>query len=135
MLCFNYTVGFSWSVAVLECPLCTVPRKDRPADAWQAGAHFRTSLESRCAASCTGAKSHSLFLSYRANLPTSLGRVIFTPNVSSVGYRMRLSVRCCQATHQLPFREPGGMHATGYPAALRLCTCIWSWALLQARRR
>lgn len=43
MLCFNYTVGFSWSVAVLSRPLCVPSYKDRPLDAWQASPrqHFQ----------------------------------------------------------------------------------------------
>lgn len=48
---------------------------------------------------------------------------------------MRLSVRYGVVTRQLPFREHEAMHTPGYPAALRLCTFIWSWALLKALRR
>jgi len=35
MLCFNYTVGFFWSVAVLKCPVCLIPCKDLKSDTWQ----------------------------------------------------------------------------------------------------
>lgn len=36
MLCFNYTVGFSWSVAVLSRPLYVLRCKDQADDIWQA---------------------------------------------------------------------------------------------------
>ncbi|CAL5999910.1 Hypothetical_protein [Hexamita inflata] len=35
MLCFNYTVGFFQSVAVLNCPWCVRGCKDHPAHIWQ----------------------------------------------------------------------------------------------------
>jgi hypothetical protein len=34
VLCFNYTVGFSWSVAVLNRPLWSPPNKDHHPHAW-----------------------------------------------------------------------------------------------------
>jgi len=55
--------------------------------------HFGTSNGSRGYVSPTGIQSHSLSQGYRADLPTSLGRVIFSLEVSCLGDLMRLSVR------------------------------------------
>jgi len=41
MLCFNYTVGFSWSVAVLSRPLCSQRVKDHQPNAWHPKARQR----------------------------------------------------------------------------------------------
>jgi len=51
------------------------------------------SPRSECSRPRTGVQSHSLSQGYRADLPTSLGRVIFSLEVSSLGDLMRLSVR------------------------------------------
>jgi len=65
-------------------------------------AHVSTSNGSQCTRSHTSAQSHSLSQSYRADLPTSLARVIFSPEVSSLGDLMRLSVRSQSDTRSSP---------------------------------
>jgi len=55
-----------------------------------------------------GHQSHSFFRSYRANLPTSLRRVIFQPKVACLRYLMRLSVRSSTPTCRL-FMGPHSM--------------------------
>jgi len=55
--------------------------------------HYHTLSRSQYKISYTKVKSHSLFQSYRAVLPTSLKRVYFSPKISNLRDRMRLSVR------------------------------------------
>jgi len=91
--------------------------------------HFSASQGSRLPRFLTGVQSHSLFRSYRAVLPTSLTCVIFSPKVTCLRDRMRLSVRYPPVTHQLPFMEYENMHTASYPVALLQCPPFWSWAL------
>lgn len=94
--------------------------------------HFNASHGSRLPKSPTGVQSHSLSRSYRADLPTSLTCVIFSPKVTCLRDRMRLSVRKEFVTHQLPFMEYEIMHTTSYPAALLQCPLFWNWVLRKA---
>jgi len=64
------------------------------------------SPRSECKGFSTGVQSHSLSQGYRADLPTSLGRVIFSLEVSSLGDLMRLSVRCPPVTRSPSWGAP-----------------------------
>jgi len=92
MLCFNYTVGFSESVAVLNCPSCLERAKIGRLTSGELP-RFNAAPPSQCPAADTGVQSHSLSQGYRADLPTSLGRVLFSLEVTCLGDLMRLSVR------------------------------------------
>jgi len=80
--------------------------------------HFGTSTRSQSQASHTDFQSHSLSQGYRADLPTSLGHVIFSLEVSCLGDLMRLSVR------RLPQSESPA--SSDYPPHPRRCTPTYS---------
>lgn len=112
MLCFNYTVGFSWSVAVLS----GLYPSSGPAPS--AEGRDPGCPEPQPSASGAGepgsTQSHPLSRGYRAVLPTSLGDVLFSLEVACFGDLMRSSVRrpVCRAG-PLP----------GAPGAAPVCVC------------
>lgn len=123
-LCFNYTVGFSWSVAVPDGRRASAGGGGGRAAAAETTARAAPPPASGVRAA---ARSHSLSQGYRAVLPTSLGRVPLPPEVARLGDLVRSSVRSLQQCAPLQ-AAAGPARGAEAPDARRRGRCE-GWAL------